>query len=494
MRVTRFRNAVQSGVAVVALAVPARAQAARLASVEYAALVGVVLDGAGQPVVDAKVEVFECLGRGFACFDSELRAQWTPVASSPVDKAGRFGLQVPAGASLRVQVRHARFALWRVDEHVLAKELRIELQPPCTFRGRLVDAAGEGVPGSLRGFHGAVTDSFAGRTEIFRGRTDAAGNFAFAELPPGRFTCMVEPDSRVTPPWWKGELRADAVCEHTFVLQRGITLRGRVLDAASRQPIAGASIGEGWFLGRPVRSGADGAFALAGLAPGTAEVTCTADGFVRTMLEEPIGESDAKFDFELVRGAVVTGTLLDTHGKPAAGVYVAAAAFGRTVTWLPQRTGADGTFRCAGLPPGQGHLVVRAAGHAVAIYHLPSPDAELRIDAGALQLQPAHVVRASVRDAAGKPMAGVRMRLFGINADMERLHRAEVRGFGEARPLADRFAYSDADGIVCFGAVAAGNYQLGFDAEPQPMVPDDAIAFEVTADAAPKDLTVQRPK
>src|SRR5262245_46707532 len=81
------------------------------AQADNAALVGLVVDRDGAPVADAKVEVFECLGRGFTCFDPAFRDEWTPVATSPVDRHGRFGLQVPAGAVLRVQVRHPRFAL-----------------------------------------------------------------------------------------------------------------------------------------------------------------------------------------------------------------------------------------------------------------------------------------------------------------------------------------------------------------------------------------------
>lgn len=469
-------------------------QGAASAPVERAALVGVVVDGQGKPVRDAKVEVFECLGRGFACFDQELRGPWTPVAVSSVDKQGRFGVQVPAGAVLRVQVRHERFALWRVDEHVLTKELHVELAAPCTFRGRLVDAAtGAGIAGELRGYAGGVTEHFAGHTEIFRGRTDAAGNFAFGQLPPGRFTCMVDPDSHVSPPWWKGELRADAVCEHDFPLATGITLRGRVLEASTQRPIAGACIGEGWYFGRPVRSGVDGTFALAGLDVGGTEVACRAEGFLREFHQQEATERDATHDFVLAPGGSVMGTIVDGEGRAVAGVYVAAAAFGRSVTWIAQRTAADGTFRCAGLPSG-GYLVVRAADRAFAAYHLPPPDAEGRIDIGTLSLQPGSVLRATVRDADGKPLAFVRMRLFGLNADFEALTGQPLLGFGEGRQLADRFAYSDGDGVVCFAAVAAGRYHLGFDAEPMPMVPAHAIEVEVTAAGAPKDLSVKHPR
>ncbi|MFY9342713.1 MAG: carboxypeptidase-like regulatory domain-containing protein [Planctomycetota bacterium] len=466
-----------------------------LAQVDKAALVGVVVDRDGAAVADAKVEVFECLGRGFTCFDPAFRAEWTPVATSPVDKNGRFGLQVPAGAVLRVQVQHPRSALWRVDEHVLTAELRIPLEPPCTFRGRLLDAAtGAGIAGELRGRAQAVTRDFAGRTEIFRGRTDAQGRFEFTQLPAGRFTCMVTPDSGVAPAWWKGELHGDAPCEHDFALAPGFALRGQVLAAATQRPVAGAVIGEGWFQDRPVPSAADGSYTLAGLGGGDVEVACVADGYVRQLFAIEAMAADGTHDFLLDRGTAVQGKVVAADGKPVAGVYVAAAAFGPRLTWLGQRTGADGVFRFAGLPKDELYVVLRSKAHAVAVYHLPPPDAQQQIDTGELRLQAPHLLRATVRDLAGRPVAGARMRLFGINADMERLTGATLLGFGDGRQLADRFAYSDSEGVVCFGAVAAGAYQLGFDAEPMPMVPDDAITVEVTANGAPPDLIVARLK
>src|SRR5262245_25196900 len=77
-----------------------------------APLVGTVLDPAGKPVPGANVRVARCDGRLFCCLDRTLRNEWIDVARTKTDKAGRFGLQVPLGLALRVEVDVPPFARW----------------------------------------------------------------------------------------------------------------------------------------------------------------------------------------------------------------------------------------------------------------------------------------------------------------------------------------------------------------------------------------------
>src|SRR5215471_3830654 len=146
------------------VAMPAPAQALRVP------LTGSVVDDHGAPVADAVVEVFRAEGRGFTCLDLELYYSWVPLQRAPVDKHGRFGLQVPPGLALRVQVQHAGHARWRRDDLTPGDELPIVLGAPCTFRGRLA-LAGKGTPGQLRAWNEQGT-------ELFDARTDGDGRFA----------------------------------------------------------------------------------------------------------------------------------------------------------------------------------------------------------------------------------------------------------------------------------------------------------------------------
>src|SRR5262249_35435374 len=144
---------------------------------------------------------------------------------APVDKHGRFGLQVPPGLVLRVQVQHAGHARWRRDDLTPGDELPIVLGPPCTFRGRLA-LAGKGMPGRLRAWNEQDT-------ELFDAHTDGDGRFAFDDLPAGRFTCAVTPDEAMAPEWLHAALEPGGPLEHGFALATGVTLQGRVTDAVT---------------------------------------------------------------------------------------------------------------------------------------------------------------------------------------------------------------------------------------------------------------------
>src|SRR5262245_10964590 len=253
-----------------------------LAQVVQAPFVGSVVDEKGQPVTDATVEVFRGEGRGMNLLDLEYRYSWVPLAKTPVDKHGRFGIQLPLGLVVRVEVRHPKFARWRQDDLVPGDDVRVALEPPSTFRGQLV-FAGTGAParGRLRAWD-------AHHTEVFDGRTDEAGRFEFTHLPSGSFTCEVEPEVAMAPAWFTSSLPAGGVLEHRFDLEPGVLLRGKVTDAETGKPIAGARIGENWTLDKMVRTGADGTYELCGYGQkGAPNVACVAGGYARASLERP---------------------------------------------------------------------------------------------------------------------------------------------------------------------------------------------------------------
>lgn len=452
-----------------------------LGQVIKAPITGAVVDDKGQPVTDAVLEVFRGEGRGFHILDLEYRHSWVPLAKTPVDKHGRFGLQLPVGLIVRVEVVHPKFARWRQDDLVPGDDVRIELEAPGTFRGQLV-LAGTGAPttGSLRAWD-------RHHTEVFQGRTDAEGRFEFTHLPAGGFTCDAEPDVAMVPRWFRTDLGSGQILEHRFELEPGVRLRGKVTDVATGLPIAGARIGENWTLDKLVRSKDDGTYEMRGYGQaGAPTVTCLADGYARTALQRPAVLADpTTMDFSVVRGVPVHGRILTPDGKPQAGVYVAVVGVhDREIAWLPMRTGVDGWFRIDSLDRrGDGFLLVRCDGFASAVYGLPR--AEDGIKVGDLQLQAAQVVRGVVRDRDGRPVPNARVLLNGRNADHDRLAAGMGNWSRVDLYLAERVVRADGNGNFAFGDVPVGKYLLGFDARPKTVTPAGAIEVEVDAGGAP---------
>src|SRR5262245_20353149 len=219
---------------------------ATLMAQQMSPLVGTVVDEHGAPVTNAAVVVSLGEGRGFCCLDLDYAHSGREVGRATVDRAGRFGMQLPIGMSVRVEVTHAGHARWRRDNLTPGDQIAIALEPSHTFRGRLLRrSTGAGTTGFLRAWDRVDF------TELFCGRTDAQGNFAFAGLPSRPFVCDVEPDEAAAPEWFDGAC-VDKVLEHDFALDDGGLLTGVVTDAATGKPIAGARIGEGWTMHKAV--------------------------------------------------------------------------------------------------------------------------------------------------------------------------------------------------------------------------------------------------
>lgn len=432
--------------------------ATAMAQVATAPLVGIVVDPAGQPVVGAPVVVQRGLGRGFRCLDLELYHRWLPLARTRTDARGRFGVQVPVGLALRVEVDHAPLARWYGEDMVPGDDLRIELQRPCTLRGALrLQDGGAPTEGSVRAWN-------AQRVEVCAGRTDEHGTFTFDRLPPGDVTIEVIPDAARTPDWLQATLTADAPLQHTFELQRGVELQAAVVDADTGEPIAGAQVGEGWTLHKSARTDAKGELVLAGHGdPSRPDLHCRADGYVEQRIDRPAqAEPWTRIRFELSRGVDVAGRILDPAGTPRAEAYVAVIGMTQKyVPWLPARTRADGAFRCVGLPPlCEGVLLVRCDGFATAVYALPVATKAGVAPVPDVRLQPARLVRGVLHDDRGQPVPHASVTLHGCNADCETFAALPANWSTLRFYLAQRTARTNARGEFAFGDLAPGSYEL----------------------------------
>jgi protocatechuate 3,4-dioxygenase beta subunit len=257
-------------------------------------------------------------------------------------------------------------------------------------------------------------------------KTDANGNYVFAELPPPAsawqgFSVIVvaeglrrgERSSLVT----KGgrTYRVD------FALEKGETLRGRVVDREQR-PIAGATVAEGLeTFHRTATADADGSYALGNVSTAPNLVFyARADGY---LMQQRQSDGTGALDFELASSLAVEGVILDRLDKPLKGarIYLHRVSFAPGVQPdqnSQQRnfttSGEGGVFRFDSVQPGQ---------VAVVAFHRDfGPGEKFPIDVPVGGPGPSDVrvrlteglsIEGQVRDRDDKPLASVTVQIYG---------------------------------------------------------------------------------
>ncbi|MHC5070716.1 MAG: MSCRAMM family protein, partial [Planctomycetota bacterium] len=276
-----------------------------------AELVGVVRTAeAGKPVTDFSVDIQK---RSFMVLDvSYVSEEFDNVedGSFLVEDVprGRYKVVVKAKgrASWAKTVNFSRGGKVDIGE--------IRLEQPAAVEGVVVDPLGAPVPeASVRAGKGGQLDSLMvaqvlGQTVV---KTDALGRFRVENLSGRQVRLLVDKQGfaplRGKPvPVRKGETTKGVVLE----LTAGGSIKGRLVDAAGK-PI------EGWIaqathtsgLGVQVsRTGANGVFRIANLAPGTHKVDCMPSDYMKRA-------GDAGTNEDLARGEVNLGKLMTTVMK-----------------------------------------------------------------------------------------------------------------------------------------------------------------------------------
>jgi hypothetical protein len=166
-----------------------------------------------------------------------------------------------------------------------------------------------------------------------------------------------------------------------LTLEQGLVVTGRVLDAATKAPVANATVlltpasqsqviaaAPGRERGTPTTTDAGGFFRFAN-APrsGAVSLTAEAPGFASAQLVNQAVRVDAANDFalELDRGLPIAGFVVDATGAAIGGATVNANGLSaKTPQNATVTTAADGSFAFPTMRVGPYALVATAASHA----------------------------------------------------------------------------------------------------------------------------------
>ncbi len=162
-----------------------------------------------------------------------------------------------------------------------------------------------------------------------------------------------------------------------FALGVGGSITGFVRDEAST-PVQDATV---WAMGNSVdftTTGADGAYSLPHLAPGSYKVSAEADGRISEYyanVYDPLAATGVtvtdltatpNINFELGPGGSIAGFVRDGSGSPIEGASVHAW---QEHSWGDDQTAADGSYTITGLAPGSYLVQADANGYAMEYYN-----------------------------------------------------------------------------------------------------------------------------
>jgi len=338
------------------------------------------------------------------------------VASTESDAGGRFVFREPARLLRQYAVPTvvARAPGWGISFRTivyLGEELEILAAPPAELQVTFTDAEGGPASGVRVAIRDLRVDSPRANLSMpaqlrpqFTAETDEHGLCRFRGLPQGAATRLWVEDERFAQPVGHRDVtlrRSPVTAVDAITLALGATISGRVVYAATGEPVAGVRVGAGGrqpdapkpvvsyeieegrivikarrvFAGGTLGGGSavtdrNGRYVLRQLGPGSYNVApglsgelareWTAIAHEGVAVEE--GHHLEGVDLSLIPGSVITGkvTAIQT-GMPVPGVLVGVygPAHPRSSGWVQNtETGADGTYFLR-VPAGQQYLYLQ---------------------------------------------------------------------------------------------------------------------------------------
>jgi protocatechuate 3,4-dioxygenase beta subunit len=399
---------------------------ALLAATAAASITGTVLDEEGKPIAGATV-------RAWAAEPSRVYRQRLispqpenePLATATTDDAGAFSVDAKGTIALDLRIEKAGRQPAALDTVDGDDPLTVILRP-ATARKVKVTAAGKPLSGALVLFGSHLM-----------ARTDAAGE---APLLDENVQWVVHPDYAIARP------TTMFGTSHNVAMQKGVALRGRVVNAK------GAGVKADLFIGgMPAgATGDDGAFTIPRAPSNWSSIRAVAGNEMAVAQRTRAPQSELR----LAPARVVSGTVReDGSGRPVAGARITLGTSGELDGYDVTLSDAKGNYVFEGVAPRGYGLSARHPAYLIEQQQIAVGERTTR----ALTARPMARVRGRVIDEERKPVAGA----------------AVTAGFSgrNARP----------------GAItdAAGNFSLRIPAAPMPM-PVSASKRGYAAGASPR--------
>lgn len=414
---------------------------------------GKILGSDGGPVAGAKVTLYEpvvteppyeirVLAETTSADDGAYRLA---VALSRADGEG------PAYGTVVVQKEGLSIGWASWPDRRLDRGWDIILTEPKDFAGMVVDGQGRPVAGAAVFAVGGQYEKQPARAgypeylytgvarRLLTATTDAAGQFTVRGLPAaGRFELAATKAGYGPAYTWKPERRAEeglllvpGRTDLRMIMPAEARIEGKVVEKASGRPIAGIEIDTlCWRTSRllrpaPVRSAADGAFVLTGLAadayvlrladPGESP----ADWVARPVTQEvKAGEVQRDVRVELSKGGLAEIVVTEANQPtPVPGAAIRVASVSERGELRQGITKADGVAQIR-LMPGE-YRLQDLTKHG---YTYSQPEGRFTVEEGktcrvAWPIRRLPTVRGVVRDEAGRPLAGTLVRVAPMGGD-----------------------------------------------------------------------------
>ena len=328
-------------------------------------LVGQVLDGKGEEVVGARVEL------GAPGVEGGREAS--------TDGRGRFEFLGLPATTATLRVRAAGFAPAKLSGVPVPTEHppTIRLDRATSLLGRVVDGAGTPIAGAEVEIRGRVATGHHGErraTASLRASavSGADGRFVFDSLPSGPAELVAVASGYQPSIAQAVELSDQRSTEIEIVLVEGLAVPGRVRTRTGR-PLAETRVVVG---DRAATTDLEGRFVLDGLAPGTVELLVVDRRTGKTPFEVTLVEGMEPLDLVVPEGHGLRGWVLDGSGRGIGAASLRVQALdrgGRSVADL--RSDSEGQFEIEGLGAGAYRLVAQHPDHGFA-------DLEVTLDSG----------------------------------------------------------------------------------------------------------------
>ncbi len=419
-----------------------------------------------------------------------------PIATrSAVD--GRFEMRVASGRDTSLRVLDNTWYLRGKDANSAIDSLRVAALTGDRDLGDLVLGRCARLAGVV---HNEVGKPVAdvqvtvttGREGFFMGgigprlTSDGNGRFERSGLTPGKYTVSTaSPDflpARVEVELTEGETHADVV----IAMRAGRTIAGIVVDdqgaslsgikvAADRaRELAPGVQVQSSSASEATTTDANGGFVLHGLESATVNVDAWGPGYARGHVANvAAGTTDVVVRLE--RFGSVTGRVIDAAGAPVVGTRVMAERVGNAGPPLlgaesDRKTGVDGVFVVERVRPGATKIVAEGDNHLRVESAVIDVHPGQRVEGVALVVQRGAALVVKVTDAAGKPVAGARVRVTdspigdapsggdrGRTVRMARRVSAGGSSVAMGNDTEHGSATTDAKGLARIGGLPAGS-------------------------------------